>query len=198
MPASARLVVRHGSSQNQEFPLLLSTNIVGREPINDVVFPDPEISRRHARIVSQVNNYYIEDLGSTNGTYVNGRRINSVTRLNNGDIIDLGESIRMTFVVEAADEEMPASPAAVESTPTPAVNSNNIPTPGEIPQSLDQALDDLEVVKTTALPAFDQKNDPLADPTAALKMYALVGLVAFLILLVVCAALFFAFNTLFS
>jgi hypothetical protein len=184
MPASARLVVRHGSSQNQEFPLLLSTNIVGREPINDVVFPDPEISRRHARIVSQVNNFYIEDLGSTNGTYVNGRRINSVTR--------------MTFVVEAAEEETPPTPQAVESTPAPAVHSNDVPTPGEIPQSLDQALDDLEVVKTTALPAFDQKNDPLADPTAALKMYALVGLVAFLILLVVCAALFFAFNTLFS
>lgn len=112
--SSPLLVVRHGPNPNQEYPLVLSSNIIGREPINDVVFPDPEVSRRHARIVSQNNNYYIEDLGSTNGTFVNGRRISIVTRLSNGDIIDLGESIRLTFVLEQQTEEPATSAAAME------------------------------------------------------------------------------------
>ncbi len=134
---SPRLIVRHGPNPNQEYPLVLTSNIVGREPINDVVFSDPEVSRRHARIVAQNNSYYIEDLGSTNGTFVNGRRINAITRLSNGDIIDLGESIRLTFVREEQAETVgvpitnttPTTKAAPittadRSTPNPAVISD--------------------------------------------------------------------------
>lgn len=114
--SSPRLIVRHGPNPNQEYPLVLTSNIVGREPINDVVFADPEVSRRHARIVSQNNSYYIEDLGSTNGTFVNGRRISSITRLSDGDIIDLGESIRLTFVRDDDEPEAAATDTETEST----------------------------------------------------------------------------------
>lgn len=117
----ARLVVRHGPTPNQEHTLVLSTNIIGREPINDVVFPDAEISRRHARIVLQNHSYYIEDLGSTNGTFVNGRRIHAITKLGNGDIIDLGESVRLTFVREEGGTA-DLAPAGVSPAPPTAVN----------------------------------------------------------------------------
>ncbi len=124
----ARLVVRHGPTPNQDYTLVLSTNIIGREPINDVVFPDAEISRRHARIVLQNHSYYIEDLGSTNGTFVNGRRIHAITKLGNGDIIDLGESVRLTFVRE---EGGTADSAPALASPVPPRPS--IPVPMNLP-----------------------------------------------------------------
>jgi len=49
--------------------------IVGRDPGCDIVIPDPYVSRRHARIFYRDGRWYIEDLGSRNGTYVDGEDI---------------------------------------------------------------------------------------------------------------------------
>ena len=92
-----RLVVRRGPNPDHVYLLQNDTTIVGREPINDAMFPDPEVSRRHCRIVQQKGEYFIEDLNSTNGTFVNGRRIYEITRLSSGDIIDFGETVRVVF-----------------------------------------------------------------------------------------------------
>lgn len=92
-----RLVVRRGPNPDHVYLLQNDTTIVGREPINDAMFPDPEVSRRHCRIVQQKGEYFIEDLNSTNGTFVNGRRISEITRLSSGDIIDFGETVRVVF-----------------------------------------------------------------------------------------------------
>ena len=92
-----RLVVRRGPNPDHVFLLQNDTTIVGREPINDVMFPDAEVSRRHCRIVHQKGEFFIEDLGSTNGTFVNGRRIYEITRLSSGDIVDFGETVRVVF-----------------------------------------------------------------------------------------------------
>jgi len=91
------LIVRRGPNPDQSLDLIEETCIVGREPINDVVLADPEVSRRHARLVLRNGTYHIEDLSSTNGTYINGRRISSLTPLAHGDVIDFGETIRVVF-----------------------------------------------------------------------------------------------------
>lgn len=103
-----RLVVRRGPNPNHVFLLHNDTTIIGREPINDVMFPDAEVSRRHCRIVQQKGEFFVEDLNSTNGTFVNGRRIHEVTRLSSGDILDFGETVRVVFehlLPMTADEE---------------------------------------------------------------------------------------------
>jgi pSer/pThr/pTyr-binding forkhead associated (FHA) protein len=92
-----RLVVKRGPNLDHIYLLQNETTIVGREPINDAMLPDPEVSRRHCRIVQKKGEYSIEDLASTNGTFVNGRRISEVTRLSSGDIIDFGETVRVVF-----------------------------------------------------------------------------------------------------
>lgn len=92
-----RLVVRRGPNPNHVYLLQNDTTIIGREPTADAMFPDPEVSRRHCRIVQQKGEYFIEDLTSTNGTFVNGRRILETTRLSSGDIIDFGETVRVVF-----------------------------------------------------------------------------------------------------
>jgi pSer/pThr/pTyr-binding forkhead associated (FHA) protein len=106
---SARLVMKFGATPNQEYPLDGRTiTIIGREPINDIPLNDPEISRRHARIDFDGGRYLLEDLGSTNGTYLNGRRLTEPAPLKNGDVVEFGESISLTFQNEAtADQTAP-------------------------------------------------------------------------------------------
>src|SRR4051794_217228 len=65
---------------------------IGREGC-DVNLMDPEVSRRHAAIRDQAGSLAIEDLGSTNGTFVNGQRITVVTVLRHGDSVRLGNTV---------------------------------------------------------------------------------------------------------
>ena len=58
---------------------------------------DRFISKRHARIYKEKNNYYIEDLNSANGTFLNGNKLINSARLNDKDLIDIGQ-IEFMFV----------------------------------------------------------------------------------------------------
>jgi hypothetical protein len=97
--------------------------VVGREDAG-LTIEDEEISRRHAVIRPGNGGIEIEDLGSTNGTYVNGVRIEGVTRLAGGDTVKLGksvlqiESVRGAATVAAAVPAPPAAPAP-QAAPTP-------------------------------------------------------------------------------
>jgi hypothetical protein len=93
----ARLVIRYGPFPSQEYLLPDHTVTIGREPANDIALTDPEISRRHARIMYQAGRYVVEDLGSTNGTFVNGRRISEPVVLKPGDVVDFAEYVGFTF-----------------------------------------------------------------------------------------------------
>ena len=95
--SEAKLTVRQDPSSEQEYPLGEGAVVLGREAFNDIVVFDPEVSRRHTQISFQEGRYIIEDLGSTNGTFVNGRRLNAPTPLHNGDVIEMGEAARIIF-----------------------------------------------------------------------------------------------------
>lgn len=97
MNISARLVISGIDVAQKEYSLSTQPVVIGRENANDLVLKDPEMSRRHARITYQGGRYYIEDLGSTNGTFLNDQPVKSQTPLNHGDVIRLGESIRLTY-----------------------------------------------------------------------------------------------------
>lgn len=64
---------------------------LGRNSENDVVIKDPFVSKRHMRIVKDEEEYFIEDLGSSNGTFVNKQRLVDAAKLSNGDIIKIGD-----------------------------------------------------------------------------------------------------------
>ena len=78
--------------------------VLGREPQCEVMVDGPSVSRRHAQITSRDGEWDIEDLGSSNGTFVNDQRITSA-KLHNGDKVRLGSS-ELTFVVA---EKRPAT-----------------------------------------------------------------------------------------
>lgn len=67
--------------------------IVGRSPGSDIVIGAEYVSSRHARFVLMGQNLFIEDLGSTNGTTVNGNYITEPTALRNGDRISAGDVV---------------------------------------------------------------------------------------------------------
>jgi hypothetical protein len=79
---------------------------LGRDPRNDVVIDHPEVSRRHARIARQGDVWVIEDLESTNGTFVNGTRLTVPRALTRGDTIELSEAVALIWrqTVVAAEE----------------------------------------------------------------------------------------------
>ncbi len=90
---------------------------VGRSSRCDVVIIHPEVSRSHARLVWQGDTFWVEDLSSTNGTWVNGRRLppHEPVALKPGDVIGLGPNVRLHYQVlgpgEAPSAEVPPEAA---------------------------------------------------------------------------------------
>ncbi|MBC7252259.1 MAG: FHA domain-containing protein, partial [Anaerolineae bacterium] len=93
----AELVVEEGPDAGRRFPLKANTRL-GRAPDNDIVLQDAQVSRHHATITFSGASYVIADLGSANGTKVNGVRIDQPRPLRHGDIIAVG-SEQLVFYV---------------------------------------------------------------------------------------------------
>ncbi len=94
---SYQLTMRSGPTPGKVFPIEQQDVRLGRDLASDVSISDPEVSRHHARFFMQDEGVFIEDLGSTNGTFLNGERISSPQQLRQGDVITFGEKIVMVF-----------------------------------------------------------------------------------------------------
>ena len=70
---------------------------LGRHRDNDIVVKDPFVSKRHFRIIEDEGEYFLEDLNSANGTYLNRDKIFDIVRLQNRDIIRVGK-IEFLFI----------------------------------------------------------------------------------------------------
>jgi predicted component of type VI protein secretion system len=93
---NVRLVVEQGG-KHRRLNLQAPEAVVGRSRGNAVRIPSAEVSRRHCRLVLEDGLVNLEDLGSVNGTYLNGRRINKVEVVRPGDSLEVGP---VKFVVE--------------------------------------------------------------------------------------------------
>ena len=85
----------------QEFMLELGETLFGRDPAAGVCIDHPSVSRRHASLSIGADGAVLRDLGSRNGTFLNGRRVEGSVKIESGAIIGLGP-ITLTFVVLAA------------------------------------------------------------------------------------------------
>jgi hypothetical protein len=111
MSTSAALLIQQPNGSTQEVPLRGERLILGRAPECDIVLEGRLISRQHAAISHVGRGYILEDLGSHNGTTVNGRRIGEPWALHDGDQIELGGIGRLTFVDSDATSTRPRAPA---------------------------------------------------------------------------------------
>lgn len=123
MAFSAKLIGANGS----EHPLAATTR-VGRSPDCDFVIDDEKVSRSHATINADAHRLVIEDLGSTNGTWVNGQRVREPVTLGDGDEVRFQ---RHKFLVRlqpevTVQETAPSLRPAVSKSPEPPAGTQNI------------------------------------------------------------------------
>jgi pSer/pThr/pTyr-binding forkhead associated (FHA) protein len=95
--AQFQFVMRSGPTPGVTFPLEGDQLLIGRDSSNGVAINDAEISRKHSRLSFQGGKYVLEDLGSTNGTFVNGQRLAGPVVLKPGDVVSLGEQIVLMY-----------------------------------------------------------------------------------------------------
>lgn len=88
----------------QEHYFIGDKTTIGREDKNNIILKDRFISKRHARIIKEKGVYYLEDLHSANGTYLNGERISEVIELKDKDIIDVGQ-VEFLFVNQDGEDK---------------------------------------------------------------------------------------------
>ena len=124
MVSQFQLIMRSGPTPGASFILEGDQLTVGRDATNEIVINDAEISRRHARLTFQGGKYVLEDLGSTNGTFVNGQRLAGPRVLKAGEVVQFGEQIMLVFEVTSMDAGAtvvsPRASLAVPSAPRPA------------------------------------------------------------------------------
>jgi hypothetical protein len=103
-PGTALLVVRRGPNAGSRFLLDASVTAAGRHPDSDIFLDDVTVSRRHAEFRREDNAFFVRDVGSLNGTYVNRERID-VVELVGGDEVQVGK-FRLVFLLGpvAADD----------------------------------------------------------------------------------------------
>jgi ABC-type multidrug transport system ATPase subunit len=115
---NSTIVIQEGPNPGQEFEISQTLTVIGRVPDaqSEIIIDAPGISRRHAEISRRDNQHIIEDLNSTNGTFLNGARLAGPTPLRSGDIIGLGQVVKLIFStptppeVQDVRDLLPASP----------------------------------------------------------------------------------------
>lgn len=93
LSAEACLILIYGASDLGKRFALTHDTIIGRDPSSDICVDMSFVSRQHAHVTLRENRWFIEDLGSRNGTQVNGTPVDGATRLDNGDQIKVGGAI---------------------------------------------------------------------------------------------------------
>ena len=103
MASQYQLIMRTGPTPGAAYTLEGDQLMIGRDSSNEIVINDAEVSRRHARLTFQGGKYVLEDLGSTNGTFVNGQRLTGPRVLKPGEVVSFGEQIVLVFEMVSID-----------------------------------------------------------------------------------------------
>jgi predicted component of type VI protein secretion system len=162
----AKLILSMETTMLKEIPLSKERTTIGRKPHNDIQIDNLAISGEHAVVITILNDSFLEDLGSTNGTFVNGQSVKKHF-LKNGDTIELGK-YRLKYVSElpqqtgSADFEktMILRPGAATSAP-PAPAPQAAPPAPTAPASVPPAA------HTATSPGMAPHPAPTPPPAAA-------------------------------
>lgn len=112
MRNQAMLVMRQSAGQSPQRWILNKDVVrIGRGADNDIVLNDREISRNHAEVRLDGDDYILTDLGSTNGTFVNDQRIMRPIRLRDGDRLSMAGHVELVFVDSEATTPVGTQPA---------------------------------------------------------------------------------------
>ncbi len=99
----AKLVLSLNGAVQGEYDLERERVTIGRKPENDIQIDNLAVSGKHSMIITILDDSFLEDLGSTNGTYVNGKLVRKHA-LKDGDVISIGKH-ELRYINESAEEE---------------------------------------------------------------------------------------------
>lgn len=167
---SFQLIVRKGPRPGQVFPLTLDKITLGRDPLADIVINDPEISRYHAQIEKTADGYQVQDLGSTNGAFLDGKRLEGEPApLQPGQVLMLGSNVTMVYQAASPDDPMatmvaPGGMPAVEPEPPAVEPVTGIPKPEEVFPASEEPVEEESAVEVE--PAIEPAEEaaPTFDP----------------------------------
>jgi pSer/pThr/pTyr-binding forkhead associated (FHA) protein len=146
MAVMVRLLFSDGEGNTRNFEFEQKKVVIGRDPSADVVIEDVEISRKHLVISQEKDGFSAEDQGSTNGTFLGGKRLSKKTMIKSGDVLRLGEAHTVEVVIQ--------QPAEVETEP----EAEEVPVAAIVePAKLDQP-------KPEAMPTTKAEASPPAKP----------------------------------
>jgi predicted component of type VI protein secretion system len=174
-----RLVMRGGPTVGKSFILEKSEIFIGRDLSNDIVINDGEVSRRHTRLFLQGSNYVVEDLGSTNGTSVNGQRLMGPYILRPGEVVTLGEHVNLVFEAAQVDPDATIASAAAPR-PAPAQPMPQPYQPAPMPPPPPQPAYAGQVPMPPEMETFEEPKKKFP--------WVIVIIVAVLLLICVCVA----------
>ncbi len=110
------LIIMEGERAGQRWTIEGDTFVVGRGGECELVLPERQVSREHIRIYRDGSEYFLQDLGSKNGTWVNGVEIpNQTIALHDGDEISISKVVKITFVGSEATAPMVLSKMAAQA-----------------------------------------------------------------------------------
>lgn len=191
------LIMRSGPTPGKAYELNKSEIYIGRDIHNDVVVNDAEVSRKHARMQMQAGGYVLEDLGSTNGTFVNGQRLMGPHVLRPNELIMLGENVSLVFetsyeageTVSAASQPAPYTPPPVTERPasTPAARTGEVTPRPAVQQGYEE-----QVSPSPAEPYYE----PLPEDRRTNRTLLLAGCGCLVVILCVVVAGGIAFDQL--
>jgi predicted component of type VI protein secretion system len=160
---NSRLTIRQGPVPGKVHELAKDVVTLGRDVSNDIVINDAEVSRNHARLTAQSGSYLMEDLASTNGTFVNGQRLIGPKLLNPGDVIGLGETVVMEFGIVASD----AGATVIAQAPISPRVPDHVTAPPRMPEPEPVYTPEPEPPQTMAQPIYEPAAAPPPMGTAA-------------------------------
>ena len=163
-----QLNMKTGPTPGRNFPLDKPELVIGRELGTDIVISDADVSRKHARLLQQGEGWLLEDMASTNGSYVNGARLFVPQLLKPGDQIKLGETVELLF--EAAPAAAQVTRLAAEPVLEPA--AAEVWEPADEPAAVEawEPADEPAAVKAwepAEKPAAVEAAAPVVEPVAA-------------------------------
>ena len=95
------IVILSGHAEGMEYPIIKSFTTIGRDKTSDIAIQDPLVSRQHVGVQFADGDFSIKDLGSTNGTLLNGKMILE-SRIRNRDRFQIGDTIIQLIVEDTA------------------------------------------------------------------------------------------------
>ncbi|HEU5099897.1 MAG TPA: clostripain-related cysteine peptidase [Roseiflexaceae bacterium] len=173
-----QIIGLRGEQANKAYTLGDAPFTFGRNPDNAVVFAGGRASRRHAEIRREGADYVLADLGSSNGTLVNGQRLTAPHRLRSGDTFEIGDDLfRFESPAPAIDKTLMATPAPIAAPPTVPAGQQSTQPPYQPPASPPGAY--VGTLPTTPPAAAPNKRG------ASRTLLMILGLVA-LVLMATC------------